>query len=139
MAQNGHQNTGEETDRPVTPALIKGALMKCPACGQAPLFNGYLRVADSCPNCQQVLHHHRADDAPPYFTIFIVGHIVVALAMWLEFTYMPPIWLHMALWLPLTILLSLSLLRPLKGAMVGLQWALRMHGFAALKDKQTPS
>jgi len=55
---------------------------------------------------------------------------VVALAMWTEMAYTPPMWLHMALWLPLTLIMSLGFLRPIKGALVGLQWALRMDGFA---------
>jgi uncharacterized protein (DUF983 family) len=75
------------------------------------------------------LHHHRADDAPPYFTIFIVAHIVVALLMTVELSYSPPIWLHLLIWLPMTVILSLLLLPAVKGAIVGLQWALRMHGF----------
>ena len=73
--------------------------------------------------------HHRADDAPPYFTIVIVGHIVVPLLMTVELTYAPPLWLHLLLWLPLTAILSLALLPCVKGAIVGLQWAHRMHGF----------
>ncbi len=75
------------------------------------------------------LHHHRADDAPPYFTIIIVGHIVVGLVLAVEMAYHPPLWLHAALWLPLTVILALVILMPIKGALVGLQWALRMHGF----------
>jgi uncharacterized protein (DUF983 family) len=75
------------------------------------------------------LFHHRADDAPPYFTIFIVGHIIVSLVITVELVYWPPLWLHFVIWLPLTILLSLALLPVVKGAIVGLQWALKMHGF----------
>ncbi|KZK81102.1 hypothetical protein PsAD13_04044 [Pseudovibrio sp. Ad13] len=121
---NTHQdrNTGE--------AVLRGMRCKCPSCGIGSVFDGYLSVKQSCDNCGEELHHHRADDAPPYFTIFIVGHVVVALAMWVEMAYVPPMWLHMAVWLPLTIIMSLSLLRPIKGALVGLQWALRMDGFA---------
>jgi uncharacterized protein (DUF983 family) len=86
-------------------------------------------VADACPTCDEELHHHRADDAPPYFTIVIVGHIVVSLVLLVEMTYRPPLWVHAMLWLPLTVALALLLLPPIKGALVGLQWALRMHGF----------
>ena len=89
----------------------------------------YLKVADQCPSCGEELHHHRADDAPPYFTIVIVGHVVVSLALAVEMAYRPPLWLHAALWLPLTVMLALVLLPPIKGALVGLQWALLMHGF----------
>ena len=55
--------------------------MKCPACGKGAMFNAYLKVNDRCPACGEELHHHRADDAPPYFTMLIVGHIVVALVL----------------------------------------------------------
>lgn len=110
-------------------AVRRGMSLKCPNCGTGKMFSSYLKTADACPHCGEELHHHRADDAPPYFTIFIVGHIVVPLVLWTEIAFFPPIWLHMAMWLPLTVVLSLALLPPVKGALVGLQWALRMHGF----------
>jgi uncharacterized protein (DUF983 family) len=93
------------------------------------MFRRYLKVADQCPSCGEALHHHRADDAPPYFTIAIVGHVVVGLLLAVEIAYRPPLWLHAAIWLPLTVILALILLPPIKGALVGLQWALLMHGF----------
>src|SRR5262245_54950246 len=93
------------------------------------MFRRYLKVAKTCPACGEALHHHRADGAPPYFTIVIVGHIVVGLVLAGEMAYPPPLWLHAALWLPLTVLLALLILPPVKGALVGLQWALLMHGF----------
>jgi uncharacterized protein (DUF983 family) len=115
--------------RPVLASMLRGARFRCPACGERTLYRSYIRVADSCGACGEELHHHRSDDAPPYFTIVIVGHVVVSLLMTVELLYGPPLWLHLALWLPLTILLSLLLLPIVKGALVGLQWALRMHGF----------
>jgi uncharacterized protein (DUF983 family) len=93
------------------------------------MFWRYLKVADACPHCGEELHHHRADDAPAYFTIVIVGHIVVGLVLAVEIAYRPALWVHAALWLPLTVILTLVLLPMVKGALVGLQWALRMHGF----------
>jgi uncharacterized protein (DUF983 family) len=73
--------------------------------------------------------HHQADDAPPYFTILIAGHIVIPLLMMTELTFAPPLWLHLLIWVPLTAILSLVLLPSVKGAIVGLQWAQKMHGF----------
>ena len=64
------------------------------------MFRRYLKVADNCPHCGEALHHQRADDAPPYFTIVIVGHVVVSLVLAVEMAYRPPLWLHAALWLP---------------------------------------
>jgi uncharacterized protein (DUF983 family) len=73
--------------------------------------------------------HHQADDAPPYFTILIAGHIVIPLLMTVEVAFAPPLWLHALIWMPLIAILSLALLPRVKGAIVGLQWAQRMHGF----------
>jgi uncharacterized protein (DUF983 family) len=115
--------------RPVLGSLLRGMMLKCPACGTGSMFRRYLKVADSCAHCGEDLHHHRADDAPAYFTIVIVGHVVVSLVLAVEMAYRPAIWVHMALWLPLTVILTLILLPSVKGALVGLQWALLMHGF----------
>jgi uncharacterized protein (DUF983 family) len=120
------RSTGE---RSILLSLQRGARLTCPACGKGAMFHRYLKVADACPACGEALHHHRADDAPPYFTIVIVGHIVVALVLAVEMAYRPPLWVHEVIWLPLTVLLALLILPPVKGALVGLQWALLMHGF----------
>ncbi len=93
------------------------------------MYRQYLKVADACPSCGEELHHQRADDAPPYFTILIVGHIIIGGLLLLEQSYAPPTWVHLSIWLPLTLVLSLWMLPRVKGGLVGLQWALRMHGF----------
>jgi uncharacterized protein (DUF983 family) len=93
------------------------------------MFRAFLKVADRCPACDEALHHHQADDAPAYFVILIVGHLVIPLALTVEVAYSPPYWLHAALWLPLTAGLAVGLLQPVKGAIVGWQWANYMHGF----------
>ena len=115
--------------RDVWQSIRRGFALKCPNCGIGKMFRAYLKVNDACPHCGEELHHQRADDAPPYFTIFIVGHIVVPLVLWVEMAFYPPVWVHMALWLPLATILALTLLPPVKAALIGLQWALRMHGF----------
>ena len=76
--------------RPIFASMLRGALLKCPACGVGAMFRRYLKVAESCPHCGEELHHHRADDAPAYFTIVIVGHIVVSLVLAVEMAYRPP-------------------------------------------------
>ena len=111
-------------------AMLRGSGLRCPSCGEGHLFRAYLKVADHCGHCGQALHHHRADDAPPYFTIFIVGHIVLAGVLYLEQTYAPDVWMHALIWVPLTFVMTLLMLPRIKGALVGLQWALGMHGFA---------
>lgn len=117
-------------DRSLFRALGLGFLGRCPECGRGRMFRTFLKVADRCPACGTELHHHRADDAPPYFVILIVGHVIVPLVLTLEVALRPPLWVHMALWIPLTLLLAMALLPRVKGAIVGLQWAFRMHGFS---------
>jgi uncharacterized protein (DUF983 family) len=128
-----------QTQRKILPAMLCGALGRCPACGKGPLFARYLKVADHCGNCGEALHHHRADDAPPYFTILIAGHILVPALIAFEAAYRPALWLHVAIWAPITIMLCMALLSPIKGAIVGLQWANHMHGFGlADEDPAAP-
>lgn len=124
-----------QEDRSLPDAMMRGARLRCPACGHGRLFRAYLKVADTCPECHEPMHHHRADDAPPYFTMVIVGHIIVAGVLALEQVAAPPQWFHLALWLPLTLIMSLLLLPPVKGSLVGLQWANRMHGFGGSEDE----
>lgn len=124
-----HEQFQQQPKRPVFPAIKRGLACKCPACGDASSFTGYLEITNECSKCGENLSHHRADDFPPYLTIFIVGHIVVALMLMVERSTDMSTGVHLAIWIPLTIILSLALLRPLKGAVVGLQWATRMHGF----------
>ena len=108
------------------PAMWRGVRGICPVCGQAHLFRGYLRVVDNCSACEAPLGRVRADDLPPYLTIFVVGHIVVGLMLWVERTWQPSLWVHAAIWLPLTMVMSLTLIRPLKGIAVGLMLKLGM-------------
>lgn len=118
-------------ERPTGQAMLRGWRKRCPQCGAGPLYGRYLKVNDECPSCGLELAGHRADDAPPYFTILIVAHVIVPLMLLLEQHAQPPEWVHMVLWLPLTVLLSLWLLPQIKGALIGLQWARRMHGFGS--------
>jgi uncharacterized protein (DUF983 family) len=120
--------------RLIRTALLRGARGLCPNCGHGSLFRAYLKTRDSCQNCGEELHHQRADDAPPYFTIMIVGHIILPLLLIVEKTWRPELWIHAAIWLPMTVFLSLTILPIVKGALVGVQWALHMHGFNPRSD-----
>jgi uncharacterized protein (DUF983 family) len=112
--------------------LLRGLVGRCPACGRGRLFGRFLKVQDECGSCGAELHHHRADDLPPYVVILIVGHIVGWGILTAETRFEDvPLWFHLALWPALTVILSLLLLQPVKGAVVGLQYGLSMHGFAA--------
>jgi uncharacterized protein (DUF983 family) len=120
--------------RNVWTALKRGLRGRCPRCGEGRLFRAFLKVADHCEVCGLDFTPHRADDLPAYLVIVIVGHIVVPIILWIETDYSPSVPLQLAIYLPFTLILSLLLLQPVKGAVVGVQWALRMHGF----DEQNP-
>jgi len=118
-----------DAERPFWPAVLRGWRCRCPNCGAGPMLRSYLKVRDACPVCGEALHHHRADDGPAYLTILIVGHIM-APAMLLAFAHWDPDPLMIASIFSVgCVALSLYLLPRLKGAMVALQWAKRMHGF----------
>ena len=126
-------------DRDVTEAMLRGARQLCPACGKGALYGKFLKVVDRCDACGAEMHHQRADDAPPYFTMLITGHVIVAGVMALEEAFAPALWVHMAIWTPLLLGLSLVLLPRIKGALIGLQWANRMHGFGGAADAPEPA
>ena len=107
--------------------------MRCPHCGQGTLFGHFLKVADHCPKCAEELFHHCADDFPAYLVIAAVGHVIVPAILAVETAYAPALWLQLSIWLPVTTLSALALLQPTKGAIVGLQWQLGMHGFETSK------
>jgi len=115
--------------RDVWQAMKRGFRGRCPRCGQGKLFRAFLKTADACSNCGQDFSAHRADDLPAYLVIVLVGHVVVPTALYIETNFSPPVALQLAIYLPLTLLLSLALIQPVKGTVVALQWALRMHGF----------
>jgi uncharacterized protein (DUF983 family) len=116
-------------ERPLGPALANGLRRRCPACGSGSLFEGYLSVRRACPDCDEALHHHRADDAPAWATMLVVGHLMVPVILAARGWIALPTWAHMALWPAVALGLCLGLLPRIKGAIVGWQWAQRMHGF----------
>lgn len=124
------QNTpSSDEDRPLKPAMLRGWRRRCPNCGSGPMLRGYLKVRENCPVCGEALHHHRADDGPAYLTILIVGHVMAPLIL-IAFTKLRPDPMTLAAVFSVgTVALSLFLLPRLKGALVALQWAKRMHGF----------
>ncbi len=123
-------------DITAVPAMKRGFLGRCPACGKGRLFGRFLKVAESCDSCGTELHHHRADDLPPYLVIFLVGHLIGYGILMTETKMEMPLWAHLSIWPLLTVILCLALLQPVKGAVVGLQYALGMHGFGAKRSKE---
>jgi uncharacterized protein (DUF983 family) len=121
--------------RNVWTAMKRGFRGRCPRCGEGKLFRAFLKVDNNCSACGLDFTPHRADDLPAYLVIVIVGHIVVPTVLMIETNYSPPVALQLMIYLPLTLILSLLLLQPVKGAVVGVQWALHMHGF----DEEHPT
>ncbi|MGV8856031.1 MAG: DUF983 domain-containing protein [Devosia sp.] len=117
--------------RDVGQAMWRGTMCKCPHCGQGHMFRAYLKVATNCDVCGEQLDLHRADDFPPYIAIMIVGHILVGLMLHLDMVWHvnPVVYLYTLV--PLAVILPLLLLPPIKGAIVGLQWANGMYGFGS--------
>ena len=120
--------------RNVWTSIRRGLRGRCPRCGEGKLFRAFLKVDGNCSVCGLDFTPHRADDLPAYLVIIIVGHIVVPVILWIETDYAPSVALQLSIYLPFTLIASLLLLQPVKGAVVGMQWALRMHGF----DEQNP-
>lgn len=100
-------------------AGIKG---RCPSCGQGRMFSGYLTLRERCEACGLDYAFADAGDGAAWFVMLIVGFVVVGGALILEIKAQPPMWLHAAIWGPLTIALVLGLLRPLKGILLALQF-----------------
>ena len=121
----------EISDRPVRPAMLRGWRRRCPNCGRGPMMKGYLKVRDACAVCEENLSHHRADDGPAYLTILVVGHIMAPLIIWTFTTFRPDPMVLATTFTVGCVALSLYLLPRLKGAIVGLQWAKRLHGFGS--------
>ncbi len=128
----------ETPARAVWQSIARGLQNRCPNCGKGRVLRGYLTPVASCEVCGEDLSHQRSDDFGPYLTMVIVGHIVVPglLAVMLATVISPVMILAVAL--PLTAILAFALLRPIKGGIIGLQWALRMHGFEGNTDPDRP-
>lgn len=116
-------------DRDAMTAIKRGMLGCCPACGSGKMFRAFLKPVDNCAACGEDLSHQRADDLPAYLVIVIVGHIVVGGFMMTDLVWPMSNWAHLAIWSPLTLILALLMIQPIKGGVIGLQWAMRMHGF----------
>jgi uncharacterized protein (DUF983 family) len=129
MTADNDARPAETTTAMTRQAMVRGFFGRCPKCGEGKLFRAFLKVTDNCPACGEPFHHQRADDFPAYIVIVLVGHIVVPLVLLAETGWAPPTWVHMLIWPALVAVMTLGLLQPVKGAIVGLQWAMGMHGF----------
>ena len=109
--------------RSVVLGMKRGAILRCPNCGEGHLYRKYLKV-QACEACGHDNTRYPADDAPPYFTILLVGHLVVAPLLFLPWIWQANVWLVLGTLLPTLLAATLVLLPVVKGAVVGLHWAL---------------
>jgi uncharacterized protein (DUF983 family) len=121
--------------RNVGKAMKRGLFCRCPNCGEGKLFRAFLKPVDACAACGEDYTHQRADDLPAYLSIVVVGHIVVGGFMMTDMVWTVSNWTHLAIWTPLTVALAMATIQPIKGAVIGLQWAARMHGFGGNEPK----
>lgn len=125
----------ERPPRNIWSAVKRGLFCRCPHCGEGRLFKAFLKPVDACAVCGEDMTHQRADDLPAYLSIVVVGHIVVGGFMMTDLVWPASNWTHLAIWTPVTLLLALTTIQPIKGAVIGLQWGARMHGFGGEEPK----
>jgi uncharacterized protein (DUF983 family) len=126
-ATHGAPDKGEDK-RHVGLSILRGLAMRCPRCGRGGAFDGYLSIRCHCPVCGEKLGHIRADDGPAYFTVLLVGHIVVPLSLLAEQLWHPPLAAHVVAAVALTGVLIWRLLPRIKGGVLGGMWALGLKG-----------
>jgi uncharacterized protein (DUF983 family) len=117
------------SERDLGPAVMNGVRGRCPHCGTGRLYGRFLAVEPRCADCGEALHHHRADDAPAWATMLLVGHLMIPLIMALRTVEGLPVLFHSLFWPAVAGGLCVLLLPRVKGAVIAYQWAHRMHGF----------
>ncbi len=113
---------------PVWTGLRRGLSMRCPECGQGKLYRAYLKVDPVCDVCGHDNGQYRADDGPAYFTMLIIGHLVIAPLLIFEFVWKANPLLVLAMVLPLLAVITLGALPVVKGGVVGVLWGLNLKG-----------
>jgi len=111
-----------DTGYPPQSPLLTGLKGVCPRCGRGKLFKGFLTLAPRCENCGLEFAFADAGDGPAVFVCLFGGFIIVGAALWTEVTFSPPYWVHLVVFLPLSLVVCLGLLRPFKGLLIALQY-----------------
>ncbi len=121
--------TAADVKFPSTPtALIRGMLGRCPRCGQGRLLHHYIKLVDRCSVCGEPYGHFRTDDAAPWLTILVVGHMTVPMVLVCEINFRLPMWLAVAIYVPLIVGLAAIMLPRCKGMLAALMWAMKAEG-----------
>lgn len=122
--------TNTPDERNVWLGFKRGLSGRCPECGGAAMFSSYLKIVPACPSCGHALSQYRADDGPAYFTILIIGHLLIAPLLFIEAIRTAPVEIVSAILVATIVVAALVLLPLVKGAFVGVQWAVRDRGGA---------
>jgi uncharacterized protein (DUF983 family) len=122
---------------PIATGLLRGFALHCPNCGKGPVLHKYLKVTSPCPVCGHNNAQYPSDDAPPYFTILLVGHLIIAPLLLMPFVWLWPAWAVLALTLPVVSGLTLLLLPRVKGAIIGVQWGIHQRE-GVVPGRETP-
>ncbi len=130
MTDKSKPTNRDQPPRQVKQALLFGLRCKCPACGEASLFAQFLKPAQQCAYCGQNFTGHQADDFPAYIVILLLGHILIPVMIEVNHALSVPLLWQAIIWPIFALVLALAMIQPVKGAVIGLQWAKRMHGFA---------
>lgn len=107
----------------IATGVRRGLALRCPNCGEGHLFRGYLKVQEHCEVCGADNSIYPSDDAPPYLTLILVGHLLLPLIFWVESAFDPALWVQFAIWLPLITALTMVALPFMKGSVIGFAWA----------------
>lgn len=102
--------------------FVCGVRGTCPRCGRGKIFSSFLTLAPRCSSCGLNLGFADSGDGPAVFVTLLGGFLVLGAALWTELQYEPPFWVHLVIFLPLTLVVCLGLLRPLKGILIALQY-----------------
>jgi uncharacterized protein (DUF983 family) len=130
MSGSGSHDTHARGANP----LVAGILARCPRCGRGPLFHTGLMLRPGCSACGLDYKFIDTGDGPAVFAILILGFVVLGGALFVEFRYEPPVWVHVVLWGILTPLLAFVLLRFLKAILIALQWTHKAEEGRLAKD-----
>jgi uncharacterized protein (DUF983 family) len=134
-----HLGAVDLNDRPYWPPLsptATGLGAKCPRCGRGKLLKGLLDVRERCEVCNLDLSPHDTGDGATVFVILFLGAIVVGLAVWLEFAFSPPVWVHLVVWIPVITIMSVAMLRPFKGILIALHFRNLRHKYGSDRDAE---
>jgi uncharacterized protein (DUF983 family) len=124
------ENPTPRIRRDLREALIRGARGACPSCGKTRLFVRFLKPVDHCPACGQDWSVQTADDLPAYLVVLVIGHVLAPAIVAVNLHYDMSTGLQMILWPGLALVMALLAIQPVKGMVIGLQWARYMQGFA---------